>query len=46
MFVDSLGLDFTSGTLDDDFRFRYVEFQTLEFNENTHLSNLTSILTS
>jgi hypothetical protein len=30
--------------LDDDFRFRYVEFQTLEFNENTHLSNLTSIL--
>ena len=30
--------------LDDDVRFRYVEFETLEFNENTHVSNLTSIL--
>lgn len=30
--------------LDNQFRFRYVEFETLEFNENTHLSNLTSIL--
>ncbi len=30
--------------LDDDLRFRYVEFETLEFNENTHISNLTSIL--
>ena len=29
---------------DDKFRFRYVEFETLEFNENTHLSNLTSVL--
>jgi len=29
---------------DQDFRFRYVEFETLEFNENTHLSNLTSVL--
>ena len=29
---------------DDKFRFRYVEFETLEFNENTHISNLTSIL--
>ncbi|MBL31237.1 MAG: DUF4835 domain-containing protein [Flavobacteriales bacterium] len=29
---------------DDQFRFRYVEFQTLEFNESTHLSNLTSVL--
>ena len=30
--------------LDDQFRFRYVEFETLEFNENTHISNLTSVL--
>ena len=30
--------------LDNQFRFRYVEFETLEFNENTHLSNLTSVL--
>ena len=29
---------------DDQLRFKYVEFETLEFNENTHLSNLTSIL--
>jgi len=29
---------------DDKFRFRYVEFETLEFNENTHISNLTSVL--
>ena len=29
---------------DDQFRFKYVEFETLEFNENTHLSNLTSVL--
>tara|TARA_B100000579_G_scaffold436588_1_gene463016 strand:+ start:17988 stop:18881 length:894 start_codon:yes stop_codon:yes gene_type:complete len=29
---------------DDQFRFRYVEFQTLDFNESTHLSNLTSVL--
>ncbi|MAQ70229.1 MAG: DUF4835 domain-containing protein [Flavobacteriales bacterium] len=30
--------------LDDQLRFRYVEFETLEFNENSHISNLTSIL--
>ena len=30
--------------VDDQFRFRYVEFEPLEFNENTHLSNLTSVL--
>jgi len=29
---------------DDQFRFRYVEFETLEFNENSHISNLTSVL--
>ena len=29
---------------DDQFRFRYVEFQALEFNESAHLSNLTSVL--
>ena len=29
---------------DDKLRFRYVEFETLEFNETTHISNLTSIL--
>ena len=29
---------------DNQFRFRYVEFQPLEFNENTHVSNLTSVL--
>lgn len=29
---------------DDNFNFRYVEFEPLEFNENTHLSNLTSVL--
>ena len=30
--------------LDNQFRFRYVEFETLEFSENAHLSNLTSVL--
>lgn len=30
--------------LDRDFRFRYLEFSALEFNENTNISNLTSIL--
>ena len=30
--------------LDNNFRFRYLEYQSLEFNENTHLSNLTSVL--
>ena len=29
---------------DDQLRFKYVEFETLEFNENSHLSNLTSVL--
>ncbi|MFN4854628.1 MAG: DUF4835 family protein [Bacteroidota bacterium] len=36
----SLLLNFT----DPDFSFRYVEFQPLEFNENTFTSNLTSML--
>ncbi len=30
--------------LDNNFRFRYLEYQSLEFNENTNLSNLTSVL--
>jgi hypothetical protein len=30
--------------VDQDFRFRYVEFEPLEFNVNTHSSNLTSVL--
>jgi hypothetical protein len=30
--------------LDNNMHFRYVEHETLEFNENQHLSNLTSIL--
>ena len=30
--------------LDDNFDIRYVEFQPLEFDDNQHLSNLTSIL--
>jgi hypothetical protein len=29
---------------DNDIHFRYVEFQPMEFNENSHLSNLTSIV--
>ena len=29
---------------DNDLRFRYLEFERLEFNEQTHLSNLTSVL--
>jgi hypothetical protein len=29
---------------DDDVRFKYVEFQQLDFNDNTHQSNLTSII--
>ena len=29
---------------DNDIHFRYVEFQPMEFSENTHLSNLTSII--
>ena len=30
--------------LDNNFRFRYLEYQSLEFNENAHMSNLTSVL--
>jgi hypothetical protein len=30
--------------LDNDFNFRYLEFQQLEFQDNNHLSNLTSVL--
>lgn len=30
--------------VDNDIDFQYIEFQPLEFNENTHVSNLTSIL--
>jgi len=30
--------------LDNNFQFTYVEYQTLEFNESTFLSNLTSVL--
>jgi len=30
--------------VDDQFRFKYVEFEPLEFNQNTHMSNLTSVL--
>lgn len=30
--------------LDNNFDFRYLEFNKLDFNENTHLSNLTSVL--
>jgi hypothetical protein len=29
---------------DNDIHFRYVEFQAMDFSENSHLSNLTSIL--
>ena len=29
---------------DDDFRFNYIEFETLEFSESEHRSNLTSVL--
>lgn len=29
---------------DEDFQIRYLEFQALEYNENTFLSNLTSVL--
>tara|TARA_B100000780_G_scaffold72072_1_gene48275 strand:+ start:32800 stop:33702 length:903 start_codon:yes stop_codon:yes gene_type:complete len=29
---------------DLNFRFNYLEFQSLEFTENTHLSNLTSVI--
>ena len=30
--------------IDNDFRFKYVEYQPLEFSETRHLSNLTSVL--
>ena len=30
--------------IDNDIRFRYIEFQPLEFDPNSHTSNLTSIL--
>lgn len=30
--------------LDNDIQFRYIEFETLEFDLNSHISNLTSIL--
>lgn len=30
--------------VDNDFQFKYTEFDPLEFSENTHLSNLTSML--
>ena len=30
--------------LDNDFNFRYLEYQSLEFSESTHMSNLTSVL--
>jgi len=30
--------------MDNSFQFRYVEFQPLEFNPNTHTSNLVSVL--
>ncbi|MDF1576551.1 MAG: DUF4835 family protein [Bacteroidales bacterium] len=34
----------TMNFVDNDIRFRYVEFSPLEFDLNSHLSNLTSIL--
>jgi len=30
--------------IDKNFRFKYLEYQSLEFSETTHLSNLTSVL--
>lgn len=30
--------------LDNNFRFKYLEYQSLEFSESTHISNLTSVL--
>ena len=30
--------------VDNNFRFRYVEFQPLEFDPTTHRSNLVSVL--
>ena len=34
----------TLNFMDNDIRFKYVEFSPLEFNLNSHISNLTSIL--
>jgi len=30
--------------IDNNFRFKYLEYQSLEFSETTHISNLTSVL--
>jgi hypothetical protein len=30
--------------IDNNFKFKYLEYQSLEFSETTHLSNLTSVL--
>jgi hypothetical protein len=30
--------------IDQDFEFKYMQHQNLEFNENTHVSNLTSVI--
>jgi len=30
--------------VDNNFRFKYLEYQSLEFSESTHMSNLTSVL--
>ena len=30
--------------MDNNFRFKYLEHQSLEFSENSHMSNLTSVL--
>ena len=30
--------------LDNNFNFKYLEYQSLEFSESTHISNLTSVL--
>ena len=30
--------------MDNNFRFKYLEYQSLEFSETTHMSNLTSVL--
>ena len=30
--------------IDNNFRFKYLEYQALEFTETTHMSNLTSVL--
>ncbi len=39
---NSVLLNYQEGT--NDFQFRYIENEPLEFNENAHLSNLTSVL--